>query len=172
MSPLKGVRVIEAANSLVVPRGGRGGEERAWPLSFSFFQMKNFWSSVSRQRRRTEHYFKRVQTISCALRGNQEAYRGNQDTQRTLYLYRKEKGKRRRVRESFHRAWQGLSGWCLTWIKNTRNARLIEAGRGGPKPPNVTGLKTENGASLLRIMNFYAGLYFDRLLKNTLLDFF
>lgn len=68
MSPLKGVRVIEVVNSLVVPRGGRGGEERAWLLSFSFFQMKNFWSSVSRQRRRTEHYFKRVQTVNCALR--------------------------------------------------------------------------------------------------------
>lgn len=68
MSPLKGVIVGEAANGPGVPRGCRGGEERALPLSFQFSQMKNFWSSVSRQRQRTEHYVKRVQAINCVLR--------------------------------------------------------------------------------------------------------
>lgn len=40
MSPLKGVMVGEAANGPGVPRGCRGGEERALPLSFQFSQMK------------------------------------------------------------------------------------------------------------------------------------
>lgn len=45
---------------------GRGRE--GFAVEFQFFQMQNFWSSVSRQRQHTERYFKRAQTINCVSR--------------------------------------------------------------------------------------------------------